>query len=207
MAEDDIKARKKLCDILNRERIIVAGSSRSVLEAVVQHKGKFNIIIANTRLVHSMTSNNILGKLCKKINIKVPPIVGIYKKGEEQLVKKIIEKDNAQKFLKYDEKDKNFPSKYIKAIKDRYSDLQVDDAHIDEDWAKGGESQDMDDVRKWLNKEGFAVKASNKKQGKKAKSDVPPLDDKNVDYKKLYFEVKEKYDELLRYIHELTETD
>jgi hypothetical protein len=29
--------------------------------------------------------------------------------------------------------------------------------------------------------------------------------DANVDYKKLYFEVKEKYDELLRYIHELTE--
>ena len=207
LAEEDIKVRKKLCDILDRERIIVAGSSKSVLEALVQHKGKFDIIIANTRLVRGITSNNILSKLCKKINIIVPPIVGIYKKGEERLVKKIIEKDNEQKFVKYDEKDDNFPSKYIKAIKDRYTDLQVDEAHIDADWAKGEEKQDMDDVRNWLNKEALVVKAPTKTQGGKTEKDVAPLDDKNVDYKKLYFEVKEKYDELLRYIHELTETD
>lgn len=207
LAEDDINARKKLCDILHRERIIVVGSPKSVLEALVQHKGKFNAIIANTRLVRGITSNDILNKLCKKIEIKVPPIIGIYKKGEEQVVKKIIEKSNDQKFVKYDEKDKNFPTKYIKAIKEHYNDLLVDDTHINEDWTKGEEKQDMDDVRTWLNKEGFAEKPSAKAKTTKTKKDDKPIDDKNVDYKKLYFEVKEKYDELLSYIHELTDTE
>jgi hypothetical protein len=207
LAEEDIAVRKKLCDILNRERIIVVGSPKRALEALAQHKGKLNIIIANARAVRGITSKDILDRLCKKLEIEVPPIIGIYRKGEEPIVKKIIENNNDQKFLKYDEKDVNFPSKYIKAIKNRYSDLIVDESKIDKDWTASEEEQDIVDVRSWLNKEGLAEEASKTAKGKEEKQDAKFIDDKNADYKKLYFEVKEKYEELLSYIHELTDTE
>lgn len=205
LAEENITVRKKLCDILHRERIIVVGSPKRALEALVQHKGKFKLIIANARALRGITSKDILDRLCKKIEIEVPPIIGIYRKGEEPIVTKIIESRNDQKFVKYDEKDVNFPTKYIKAIRTQYSDLLFDENSINTDWAASEEKQDIDDVRNWLDGEGFADKESKKIKEKKG---VQPLeDDKNVDYKKLYFEVKEKYDELLNYIHELTDTE
>ncbi|MGB3340464.1 MAG: hypothetical protein WBB37_03170 [bacterium] len=202
MAEDDIKVRKKLCDVLHRERVIAVGSPERALEALVQHKGELKVIIANTRSVRGITSKDIIERLCKKLEIEVPPIIGVYRKGEEQMVKKIIEGRNDQKFVKYDEKDSNFPTKYIQAIKTQYSDLLIDDDSIDTDWAKGEEKQDIEHVRNWLSDEGFVRKPSIK-----VEDDKKMKDDKNVDYKKLYFEVKEKYDELLNYIHELTDTE
>jgi len=203
MAEDDIVVRKKLCDILHRERIIAVGSTKRALEALVQHKGKLNLIIANARVLRGITSKDIIDRLCKKIEVEVPPMVGIYRKGEERIVKKIIEGRNDQKFVKYDEKDENFPKKYVQTIKTQYSDLLVDDEHLDKDWTVSDAKQDMEDIRTWLSEEGLVEKSLIADEEKKTVE--MPENGEGVDYKKLYFEVKEKYDELLRYIHELTE--
>ena len=207
LVEEDKAVGKKLCDILNQERIITVDSAQQVLEALVHHKSKLKAIVANARAVRAVTSKDLITRLCEKIRIKIPPIIGFYKKGQEQLVKKIIENRHDQKFIKYDDKDANFPLKYVKAIKAQYPDLRVDMNKASLGWAVTEDKQDIEDVRKWLNKEGFADKPSAKPKDKKEKKAAKPVDDKNVDYKKLYFEVKAKYDELLKYIHELTDTE
>jgi hypothetical protein len=218
LVEEDKIASKKLCDILNQERIITVDSAQQVLEALVHHKTKLKVIVANARAISAITSKDLIVRLCEKIKIKMPPIIGLYRKGQEQLVKKLIENKNEQKFVKYDDKDTDFPSKYVKAIRDQYPDLRVDVDKVITGWTRVEKTQDIDDVRSWLKNEGFVEekprKVKDKKEGfaektpKKAneKKAAEAIDDKNVDYKKLYFEVKEKYDELLNYIHELTDT-
>jgi CheY-like chemotaxis protein len=205
LAEENSAIRKVLCDILNRERIIAVESPKEALEALVEHKGEFNVIIGSTRGVRGMISNKIIDRLCKKINIDVPPIIGIYKKGEESLVKKLIEEKNDQKFLKYDEKDADFSAKYIEAIKAQYPDLLIDEKHIKPDRSVRKQKNEIEDIRSWLIREsagGYEPEGAGSN-----KDEAIPENDKDVDYKKLYLEVKAKYDELLKYIHELTDTD
>lgn len=207
LVEEDKTVGKKLCDMLNQERIITVGSAQQVLEALVHHKSSLKVIIANASAVRAITSNNLIMKLCEKIKMEIPPIIGFYRKGQEQLVKKIIENRHELKFVKYDDKDANFPTKYVRAIKDQYPDLRVDLNKTMTGWPVSEEKQDIEDVRSWLSKEGFVKKPSTSAKDKEEKKDAKPIDDKNVDYKKLYLEVKEKYDELLKYIHELTDTE
>ena len=91
LVEEDKTVGKKLCDMLNQERIITVGSAQQVLEALVHHKSSLKVIIANARAVRAITSNDLIMRLCGKIRIEIPPIIGFYRKGQEQLVKKIIE--------------------------------------------------------------------------------------------------------------------
>jgi 3-methyladenine DNA glycosylase Tag len=212
---DDNKVRsKKLCDMLNKERIIPVGSKQQVFEALVHHKGKLNAIVANVRAVQTIISEQTISQLCEKLYMDMPPIVGLYSEEEEQLLQTIPENDYHITFVKYDEKDMNFPVKYIKAIKKVYQDLSADINKANEVWLKSTDTQDLIDIREWLKDEGF-LDVKHKKAPLKSKkiTHSKPASDAKIDYKKMYLELKEKYeelkkkyDEVLKYIQDLTDS-
>ncbi len=204
LLESESGVRKKLSDLLPRERIIGVGNKQQILEALVRHRNKFNLIIADIRLLKEVLSEQTILKLCKKLSITMPPIVGFFKEGDKKL-KNFKETREEYKIIKYDEQDHKFPSEYIKAIKDVYSELNVDINKANEVWLKGSETQDLLDVQSWLKDEGFIKKARKAKTPRKEKSIEKEPEEEIHDYKKAYFEIKKKYDELLKYVKELTD--
>lgn len=226
LIEPDKAIRKKLCDLLSRERIIDIDSVQQTLEMVLKFKNNLDVIIANIRLLRKILSNQILFRLCQKLSIKTPPIVGFYKKNDEK-IKKEFEKNNKQyKLIEYNEKDYSFPVQYIQAIKEVYPELTADIEKAREVWLKEKETEDLVDLRKWLEEESFLEAIENSKIGKPGKDTehiIPSIEEMTVEktvekkeeieeinkeknYKKMYFELKKKHDELLRYVKELLDS-
>lgn len=226
LIEPDKTIRKKLCDLLSRERITGVDSVRQTLKMVCKFKNKLDIIIANIRVLREILSNQIIFRLCQKLSIETPPIVGFYKKGDEK-IKKEFEKNNKQyKLIEYNERDYSFPGQYIQAIKEVYPELTADIEKAREVWLKENETEDLVDLRKWFEEEDFLEIIENSKIGKPEKDTehiIPSIEemlvektvegkeeieeiDKEKNYKKMYFELKKKHDELLRYVKELIDT-
>jgi len=203
LLESENIVRKKLSDLLNRERIIGVGTKQQILEALVRHRNKFHVIIANIRLLKEVLSEQTILKLCKKLSINMPPIVGFFKEGDKT-VKDFKGTKEKYTIIKYDEKDHTFPGEYIKAIKDVYPELNVDINKANEVWLKGSETKDLLDVQSWLKNEGFIKKPREEKVSEKEKY-AEPEPEGDIDYKKAYLEIKKKYDELLKYVKELTD--
>jgi effector-binding domain-containing protein len=212
LIEPDRVKSKKLCDMLHKERIIVVQSKQAVLEALVQHRDKLDVIVANVRLIHEILSADVIAKLCDKLSIELPPVVGLYNENEKELAKGISLDKNKFKLVEYNGKDLNFPVRYIKAIKTVHSNLSFDMNKANEVWLKTEDTQDLIDIRQWLEKEGFETAPRKEVALEKKKRAEKKIEAKEVDYKKLYtefrgkyLELKEKYDELLEYIEDLTD--
>jgi len=226
LIEPDKAIRKKLCDLLSRERIIGVDSVQQTLEMILKFKNNINVIIANIRLLRKILSNQIIFRLCEKLSLKTPPIVGFYKKNDEE-IKKEFEKNNKQyKLIEYNEKDYSFPGQYIQAIKEVYPELTADIEKAREVWLKEKETEDLVDLRKWFEEEDFLEIIKNLKIGKPGKDTehiIPSIEEmtaektvekkeeieeinKEKNYKKMYFELKKKHDELLRYVKELIDS-
>ena len=65
------------------------------------------------------------------------------------------------------------------------------------------------DIRKWIKEEGFLEIVGKMKIAESSKKDntgKSKIKKSTKDYKKLYFELKQKYDELLKYVKELTDS-
>lgn len=196
LLEKDPAARKKLCDMLSRERIIGVATKQQVLEALVRHQKKLNALVANASLLHDLLSEETIVKLCNKISIKVPPIVVLYKTDQEHIINEIDQHKYQCEFVQYDVKDVNFPVAYAKAVKKVHPDIIIDMNKANEVWLKSEETQDLLDIRKWLGEAGFAETPKKAAAQKKVKAD-------DVDYKKLYLELKKEYDKLLAELDEL----
>ncbi len=183
--------RKKLCDLLSRERIIGVASIPETLEMVCKFKNSFEIIIANIHLLYDILSQETLFKLCKKLYIKVPPLLGLYEKGDDKIKEEFEKKYTQYKLIEYDKEDDNFPERYIRVVKELYPDVIADVNKAMESWVKGEETKELIDTRKWLEQEGFVERTEKTCE--------------EHDYKKMYLELKKKYDELLNYVKKLTD--
>ena len=64
LVEKKALVRKKLCDMLSRERIISVATKQQVLEALVQHRSKLKVFIANVSLLSEILSEETILKLC-----------------------------------------------------------------------------------------------------------------------------------------------
>jgi DNA-binding NtrC family response regulator len=207
--ESDIIIRKKLSDLLSKERIIGIDSVQQMLEMICKFKNNVNVMVADIHQLHEIISKKVVFRLCDRFHIDAPPIVGIYTDGDEN-IKKEFERDNiGYKLLKYNDKDCSFPEQYIETIKEVYPQVHADIEKAREIWLEEKETEDFVDIRKWIEEEGFSEIVDKMKIGesdKKASTGKSKIKKSTKDYKKLYFELKQKYDELLKYVKELTDS-
>ncbi|MGB3478670.1 MAG: hypothetical protein WBB67_05875 [bacterium] len=207
--ESDTTVRKKLSDLLSRERIIGIDTVQQMLEMICKFKNNLNLIVTDIHQLHEIISNKVVFRLCEKLHIDTPPIVGIYEDGDEK-IKAEFEKNNiGYKLLKYNDKDCSFPERYIGVIKEVYPGVHADVEKAREIWLEEKENDGLVDIRKWIEEEGFLEiidKIKIGESGKKANIGKLKIKGSRKDYKKLYFELKQKYDELLKYVKELTDS-
>ena len=207
--EPDITIRKKLSDLLSKERIIGIDSMQQMLEMICRFKNNVNVMVADIHQLHEIISKKVVFRLCDRFHIDTPPIIGIYKDGDEN-IKKEFKKDNiGYKLLKYNDKDCDFPELYIETIKKVYPQVHADIEKAREIWLEEKETEDFVDIRKWIEEEGFSEIVDKMKIGESDKKDntgKSNIKKSTKDYKKLYFELKQKYDELLKYVKELADS-
>jgi hypothetical protein len=204
LVEKDPKVKKKLCDMLNRERIIAVVTKQQILEALVHHRDRLRVLVANAVTLSDILSEDVILKLCIQLSIKVPPIVALYPPEQEAIMKNISNSKYRFEFVKFDKKDVDFPVSYTEAIKAVYPQVNIDIARAQEVWAQSEESDDLVDVRKWLNEFGFGeTKQDSMVQPESKKSKSEKRGDAAPDYKKLYTDLKKKYDRLVADFEEL----
>jgi hypothetical protein len=223
LIEPNTKIRKRLCDLLSRERILAIGSYAETLEMIAKFRNRINIIIANIRLFKDILLRGTLFRLCQKLYIEIPPVLVLFRRGDEK-IKEEFEKNNVScSIIKFDNEDTSFPERYIDAIKQLYPDVIVNMKQAHESWLKGDDTQTTVDPRDWLVKEGFLKAIEGSKIGKIAKdmeefmplikkmlATAEPEEDKKPaqdipieDYENKYHELKKKYDLLVKYVKDL----
>lgn len=189
LIEPDKTTRKNLCDLLNRERIIGVGTIAETLEMVCKFQQHFDIIIANIHILTEMLSRGTLLKLCEKLHIETPPILVLYKKGEEEVRTAFHRKFGKHALIEYDEADGGFPDYYLEMVKTLYPEVIINREKAKEAWVRKEKREEFD-ARRWLQKEGLL--------------DADEAE-KKTDYKKMYFELKKKYDELTERLKKMTD--
>ena len=231
--ESDATVRKKLCDLLHRERIISIDSVQQALEMICKYKDTLNVIVTDIHQLLEIISKKIIFRLCEKLHVDTPPMVGVYRNGDEAIKRKLEKKKTGYKLLRYNDKDCSFPERYIKTIKEVYPGVHADVEKAREIWTEEKEDDELADIHKWIKEEGLFMEETKEvyvdelkaKHRKKTDEDIEDIEeigilveqpkkkkkvksekDEKKDYKKMYFELKQKYDELLQYVRELTDS-
>ena len=168
LIEPNRKIRKRICDLLSRERIIAVGTYVETLEMIAKFQRRFNIIIANIRILDDILKKKTLFRLCQKLAIDVPPILVLFRKGDEKIKRQIEEKHEKYILVEYDGDDTSFPERYITSVKELYPEVIVELDKANERWLRGDEPEAVD-AREWLVKEGFLDALEDTKYGKIAK--------------------------------------
>jgi replicative DNA helicase len=192
LIEPDKTTRKRLSDLLSRERIMGIDSVQKVLEMLCKYKTEINVIVANIYQLRNIVTNQTLFRLCEKYVIAIPPIVSYYRE-EEKKVKQEIERNNKQyRFIEYKEKDPGFVEKYIQAIRDVYPDLNADIEKAREVWSKQEQDEELVDLHKWIEEEGLYIEEEKeicienlKEKAKKERREKEEVEEKIVDIEEL----------------------
>ena len=220
LIEPNRSIRKRLCDLLSRERILGVGTYNESLEMLAKFRNQISIIIANIRVLKEILLRGTLMRLCQRLYIEVPPIMGIYRRGDEQIKQEFEENKIVGALVHYDGEDNSFPERYIDAVRILYPDVIAEMKTAHENWLKGDTPAAPIDVQTWLEKEGFVEAIEGSKLGKVAKdmesilplikkmiaaTETEPQKKKDVqqDYEKMYIILKKKYDLLVQYVKEL----
>lgn len=223
LAEPNRLIRKRLSDLISRERIIGVDSLPHVLEMICKFRNNINLIIANIRLLKDILLKGTLLNLYEKLHIEIPPVLIFYRKGDEKIKEEFEKTEYKHKLIKYDRDDNNFPLHYIWAIKELYPEVITDIKKANEIWSKGDETESVESIRKWLVEEGFLEAIASSQIGKLAhdiEQIVPVIkrilleeqEQKEMlkeevkdkgNYRKMYFELKRKHDELVKHVNDL----
>jgi hypothetical protein len=219
LIEPDKEIRKRLGDLLSKERIICVGNATETMEMICKFKNKFDLIIANVRFLRAVVVQDKLTKLCQKLYIEIPPIVGYCIKEDREFKEEFEKIYKGYTFIEYDEKDTTFPDQYIKVVRKLYPGVIVNAGKANQSWQKPEPSAELADLRAWLEKEGFVSVAEKSKyeEAKEALRDILPAmenilsdgdvekkkevqtSEENIDYREKYLALKKKYDMLLEY--------
>lgn len=209
---------------MSKERIIGVDSVTSALEKLCQFKVEVNLIISRINFFLDIHTKQLIHRICEKLLIKEPPVVGYYIKGEEEIKDNLTKGKAKFKLIEYDETNPEFPLKYLNMIKGVYPGLNYDFEKAMEAWFKKPEPPPAEfvDPRKWLEEQGF-VEVIEKAEKEEKTEDIGELipviqkmlqqeeaikkeETEEVDYKKLYLEIKEKYEELSKYVKDLIDS-
>jgi hypothetical protein len=199
LVETERNISKRLCDMLSRERIITVESPQAAFEAIVKHRKKLDVIIADIYLFKDVLSSDILTRVCARLSMDIPPLVIIYREKDVNILPKAEKIEYKCSFLKYELKDMNFPEKYVRIIRSIYPEVVANMIVANEVWLDGGGKQEIVDVSKWFTDHGFIKTGStgetepvdNTLAGVELTQEDNSID--NIAYKKLYDELNEKY--------------
>lgn len=213
--ENNKRVRKNVCDLLKRERILGVNSITEALERIVKFRSDINLIICRSHFLVDIESRQLVQKVCERLYVQIPPIVGYYTEDEESIKEKLEKSDTSYALIKYDETDEEFPQKFIDLACTLYPDLYYDIKKAQEIWHKRTEKElgVPLDAHVWLAEQGFVEPVEKKA---KALDDVLPAIEGMLredvvkkggeeDYKTRYREMKKKYEELAKYVKELIE--
>jgi hypothetical protein len=229
LVEPDKDIRKNLADLLSRERLIGVDSIQQSLQMILKYKNDLDLIVANVNLLSEMLTKHIIERVCQRLSINIPPVIGIYKQGEEESRDIFASQYKAYKVIKYAEKDLGFPNRYLEVIQKACPELVIDYESAREAWLKLQQPQELVDPRKWLEEEGFieTIKVPEQDNPDKSADDIVTsiqslLDEEETeiaepalqetkketeqDYKTMYVELKKKYDELLKSVRAFMES-
>ncbi len=139
--------------------------------------------------------------MCEKIKIRIPPIIAVYRSGQETIIKNTNASEYQCKFLRYDESDLNFPMTYAQSVKAVHPKISIDINRANEVWLNPRDPQNVVDIKQWLNEEGFIEVPLKSKPDNTPKS--PPKapvkeKTKEADANDMYAELEQKYKELLQ---------
>jgi hypothetical protein len=224
IGEPNNDIRKRLCDLLSKERIIGVTTISDVLETLCKFRNHVDLIIINIALLNEILSNHILQRLCQRLGTREPPTVGYFTNGQKAL-KEDLKRDHANLILiEYSEHRESFPEHYLSTLKQIYPGINVDVERAKASWAEQEQDQEFVDIQEWLGEEGFLEGIEKEEPRAEIKSTATPLSSagdlpaqeptkpeaqpakEEVDYKKLYLELKKKHDELLSYVNELMDS-
>jgi len=220
--EPDLNIRKKICDILHKERIIGVDSITAAVEKICWFRNDINLILARINFDIDILQKKVITKICNKLIINEPPVIGYFLMGEEDILAKIPGDINKLPIIEYDETEPDFPRKLINLVEGLYPKVNYDLETTNEKWLHKDEKPiETVDPRKWLEEEGF-VELIQKPEEKKKEPGVEQIffelnqvikeiemthsEKGEADYKKLYYDLMEKYDKLLKLFQELRES-
>jgi hypothetical protein len=225
LVEPDRDVRKNLADLMSRERIIGVDSIEDCLQLFLKFKNDLDLIIANVNLLSEMLSKQLIERVCEKLSIGIPPVIAINKKSEEETRDVFLRTHKGYKLIRYAENDIGFPSRYLEVIKKACPGLVIDYEKAREAWHKRQQPSDFIDPRVWLEEEGFldVVKSHEPESSEKTADDIvssiqtlfdedaaahaqPESGESEEDYKKMYSDLKEKYDTLLKAVRAFMES-
>ncbi len=213
--------RKKLCDILKKERIIPVDSVTVALEKICHFRSEINVVIANLDFIMEIFERQTIKKVCYKLFINEPPIIGYYTRGQEKQKEELLARGATYPFLQCDETDLQFPDRYIAEIVKVYPELHYDLDKAYYYWAKTSEQTAAEyiDPRQWLQEQGFIeiLELAEKEENKSPVLENTILaikamletqidgEARNFDFKQLYLDTKKQYDQLTQYVRDLIE--
>jgi len=223
LIEPNREIRKRICDLLSRERIIAVGTYPETLEMIAKFQKRLNLIISNIRVLDDILHRQTLFRLCEKLYIDIPPMLAIHRKGDDKIKRKFEEEYKECELIKYDGDDNSFPERYITAVKDLYPEVIAEIDKANESWLRGEELEAAVDPREWLVKEGFLDAFESSKYGKMAKEleqmlpllkrmlataqseekTKPKTEQARANQKKHYSELRKKLASFVKYIKDL----
>ncbi|UCD20308.1 MAG: hypothetical protein JSU64_03980 [candidate division WOR-3 bacterium] len=226
LVEPDKDVRKNLADLISRERIVGVDSIQEALQMLLKYKNDLDLIIANVKLLSEMLTKQLIERVCLKLSIAIPPVVAIYKETEEETKDIFAKTYKNYRVIKYTDKDLGFPNRYLEVIQKACPGLVIDYEKARDAWLKKQHPSDFVDPRTWLAEEGFIEalgSPGSEEPDKPDESDIVSsiktiLDEagtENVvaehkeskeDYKKMYVELKRKYDALLENVRAFMES-
>jgi len=203
--------KKKLCGIMNKERIVLANNYQEALKKLVFFKSQISIIISSLLSLNQLISKEVLDKLCYRFNINKPPILGFYGKEEERHAKfkEALKNCEAKSCLikKYDPNNSNFPLEWFAFVSQVYKNLRYDGNYAFKVWYEEvtkTDENELEEVRRFI--ENLEVKKENlENKLKKEESNPEPMDitkiinkkdEKQITIQEKYNKLKKEYEDL-----------
>ena len=228
LVEPDKDVRKNLADLVSRERLIGVDSIQESLQVILKFKNDLDLIIGNVTVLGEMLSKHIIERVCQRLSIAVPPVIAIYEEGDEDNKNRFAAEHKNCKIVKYAQNDLGFPSRYLEVIQKACPELVIDYEKARQAWLELQQPHELVDPRKWLEEEGFldTINIPEKEGPDKTQDEIvaslqvmldeepteseEPVaavdEEKTQDYKKMYNDLKQKYDELLKKVRTFMES-
>ena len=123
--EPDSNIRKRLGNLMPKERIIWVDESKKILDLIVNFKRKIDLIISNlnTPYFYEIVKEDIFKKIYEKLKIPEIPSFGYYMKRDEK-IEELIRKYDFQAII-YEDKNPEFTFKYLQIAKEKYPEIRV----------------------------------------------------------------------------------